>query len=86
MDLQPVHHQFTLRMVIQEQQITGTKGMQNWKIYALTGAPELFYEWLGVEFAIKREEYSDRMRHHHWGIRHHPGSGLLTHFLLLFRR
>ena len=40
-------------MVIQEQQITGTKGMQNWKIYALTGAPELFYEWLGVEFAIK---------------------------------
>lgn len=53
MDLQPVHHQFALRMVIQEQQITGTKGMQNWKIYALTGAPELFYEWLGVEFAIK---------------------------------
>ena len=59
---------------------------QNWKIYALTGAPELFYEWQGVEFAIKREEYSDRMCHHHRGISHHPGSGLLTHFLLLFRR
>ncbi len=78
-----VHHQFALRMVIQEQQITGTKGCKTGR-YTRLPARQSCSIRAGCRVHHQKRGIQRPYAPSHRGISHHPGSGLLTHFLLLF--
>ena len=83
-DFQTIHHQLAVRMIVQKQQIAFAERVQHRQVYLLPGAPELLYQRLGVQLAVKRQKQGNRARHHDRGIRHHTGGGLLGKMRLLF--